>query len=152
MKIGSLAVLYVFLVSCALMIGAVDAVAQTFKVSAGEEVVKTVDLHEGGVVSGRVNVVGGQSNEIKFYITDPDGTIIVWFENAGATNFGFTASKTGTYSLHFDNTLSEWDKTVSLNYEVRYYIFGMPQELFYAFVVVLIGVVGVMVYVALART
>jgi len=152
MRIGWLAVLCLFSVLCALTMGTVDAVAQTFKVSAGKEIIKPVGLNEGDVVSGRIYVIGGSTNDIKFYVTEPNGNVVVQFDKAGATDFGFTASKTGTYTLHFDNTLSDSEKTVTLNYEVRHYLFGMPLEYFYALVVLFVGLVGVMVYVALART
>ena len=151
MKIGWLAVLCFFLVLCALPTGVVDAAAQTFTVSAGKEVIKTIGLNEGDVVSGRVNVVGGSSNVIKFYVTDPNGNVVVRFDKASATDFGFTASKTGTYSLHFDNTSSDSDKTVTINYDTQHYILGMPQEYFYVFVVLFIGLLGVMVFIALAH-
>jgi len=135
----------------ALTIVAVNAPSQTFTVPAGKEVIKTIGLNEGDVVSGRVNVVGGSDNPIKFYVTDPNGSVIVRFDKASATDFGFTASRTGTHSLHFDNTLADSDKTVTINYEVQHYILGMPQEYFYMFVVVFIGLLGVIVFIALAH-
>lgn len=139
------------LLLCVLMIGVVDAAAQTFTVSAGKKVIKTIDLEGGDVVSGRISVVGGTDNKIKFFVTDPTGKVLLRFEEASATNFGFTASRTGTYSLHFDNALSDSDKTVSMNYEVQRYIMGMPQEYFYVFVIMFIGLVGVIIFIALAR-
>jgi len=150
MKICWLKAFCFSLVLCALIIGLADAVAQTFTVSAGHEVIKTMGLNEGDVVSGRLNVVGG-SNDIRFHVTDPNGNVIVRFDQASATNFGFTVSRTGTYSLHFDNTLSDSDKTVTINYDVQHYILGMPQEFFYVFVVLFIGILGVMVFIAIAH-
>ena len=132
MKINGLKMLCLLPVLCAMMIGLVEAASQTFTVSSGEEVIKTIGLNEGDVVSGRVNVV-------------------VRFDRASATDFGFTASGTGTFSLHFDNTLSDSDKTVTINYDVKHYILGMPQEYFYVFVVLFIGILGVMAFIALAH-
>jgi len=151
MKINGLKMLCLLPVLCAMMIGLVEAASQTFTVSSGEEVIKTIGLNEGDVVSGRVNVVGGATSVIKFYVTDPNGNVIVRFDRASATDFGFTASGTGTFSLHFDNTLSDSDKTVTINYDVKHYILGMPQEYFYVFVVLFIGILGVMAFIALAH-
>ena len=131
--------------------GVVEAAAHTFTVPAGGEKIKTLGLNEGDVVSGRVNVVGGSNNDIKFYVTDPNGNVVVRFDRASATDFGFTASMSGTYSFHFDNTLSDSDKTVTINYDTQHYILGMPQEYFYVFVVLFIGILGVMVFIALAH-
>jgi len=151
MKISWLAVLCFSSVMSVLMVGLVDAASQTFTVSAGKEVIKTIGLNEGDVLSGRVNVVGVSDTVIKFYVTDPNGSVIVRFDKASATDFGFTASRSGTYSLHFDNTQSDEDKSVVMNYDVQHFILGMPQEYFYVFVVLFIGLLGVMVFIALAH-
>jgi len=151
MKTCWLVVTSLLLLFCASTIGAADATSQTFTVPAGEEKIKIIGLNEGDVVYGRIVILGGSDNEIKFYVTDPNGNVVARFERASATDFGFTASRTGTYSLHFDNTLSDSDKTVTINYDVQHYILGMPQEYFYVFVVLFIGLVGVMVFVAMAR-
>ena len=151
MRIRWLMMLY-FSVLFVLMIGEVNAVSHTFTVPADGEVVKTIGLNEGDVVWGRVIVVGGSDNTIKFYVTDPNGNAILQFDRAGATDFRFTIANTGTHRFHFDNMQSGSDKTVTINYEVQRYIMGLPQEFFYVLVVALIGLIGVFVFVALSRS
>ncbi|MFQ6074283.1 MAG: emp24/gp25L/p24 family protein, partial [Candidatus Bathyarchaeia archaeon] len=86
-----------------------------------------------------------------FYVTDPDGNVIVQHEKVSVQDFGFTASKEGTYKLHFDNTFSAETKTVTFNYDVRHFIFGIPQEDFLVFMVMIVAMIGLVLFVALSR-
>ncbi len=101
-------------------------------------------------VSGKISVVGG-SNKIDFSITDPSGEAIVPTERVSVKDFRFTASKEGTYTLHFDNSFSTDRKTVTFNYDVRHYIFGIPQEDFLLFLIMIVAVVGLVLFVRLSR-
>lgn len=130
---------------------AVNAVSQTISVGAGQEEVKAVDLKVDDEVFGRVSVIGDSSNDIDFYVKDPDGNVIVQGEKVSVKDFRFTASKEGTYKLHFDNTFSTGAKTVSFNYDVRHYIFGIPQEDFLVFVVMAVALIGLALFAALSR-
>lgn len=78
----------------------------------------TIDLQGGQKVSGSFNITG-PGHQVKFWIRDPTGAIIL---DSGTVispmNFEFTASTGGTYVLNFDN--SEWSnyKHVYLGYDV----------------------------------
>lgn len=130
---------------------AVSAVSQTISVDAGKEEVKNIDLKANAEVSGRISVVGDSSNDINFSVTDPDGNAVVQPQKVSVKDFRFTAPKEGTYKLHFDNTFSTEDKTISFNYDVRYYILGIPQEHFLVFVVMIVAMIGLALFVALSR-
>ncbi len=134
-----------------LCINAVSAVSRTIAVDAGKEEVENIDLKVDAEVSGRISVIGGSNNDIDFYITDPDGEAVVPKERVNVKDFRFTASKEGTYKLHFDNSFSTEAKTVTFNYDVRYYIFGIPQEDFLVFVVMIVAVIGLVLFVRLSR-
>ncbi len=134
-----------------LSINAVSAVSRTISVDAGEEKVESVSLKLDDEVSGRVSVVGGSNNDIDFYITDPNGDAVVPKERISVKDFSFSASKEGTYKLQFDNSFSTDPKTVTFNYDVRHYIFGIPQEGFLVFVVMIVAVIGLVLFVALSR-
>jgi len=67
------------------------------------------------------------------------------------SNFRFSASEKGTYRFVFDNSLSLVDKTVSFNYDVRHYWFGMPQEFVLMLIVVFVGVLGLVIYAMMSR-
>ncbi len=134
-----------------LNINAVNAVSQTIYVDAEQEKVESISLKVDDEVSGRISVIGGSNNDINFNITDPDGEAVVPKERVIVKDFRFTASKEGTYRLHFDNSFSTDRKTVTFNYDVRHYIFGIPQEDFLVFVVMIVAVIGLVLFVALSR-
>lgn len=132
-------------------INAVNAVSQTISVDAGREEVKNIDLKVDAEVSGRISVIGDSNDDINFYISDPDGEAVVPKERVSVKDFRFTASKEGTYKLHFNNSFSTERKTVTFNYDVRYYIFGIPQEDFLVFVVMIVAVIGLVLFAAMSR-
>ncbi len=134
-----------------LNINAVNAVSRTIYVDAEQEKVESISLKVDDEVSGRISVIGGSNNDINFNITDPDGEAVVPKERVIVKDFRFTASKEGTYRLHFDNSFSTDRKTVTFNYDVRHYIFGIPQEDFLVFVIMIVAVIGLVLFVALSR-
>jgi len=134
-----------------LSINQVSAVSRTIYVDAGKEKVESIRLKVQDEVSGRISVISDSSEGINFYVTDPDGKIVVQHENATVKDFRFTASKEGTYKLHFDNSFSTDRKTVTFNYDVRHYIFGIPQEDFLVFVVMIVALIGLILFVAMSR-
>lgn len=93
---------------------------ETVTVEPFDEEVLVFDLDKGDKFSGSLAISGGANDDIKFWITNPLGNIIV---NQGRINqgtiFEFTAQEPGAYTLHFDNTFS-WisEKTVSLSYDI----------------------------------
>jgi hypothetical protein len=76
----------------------------------------------------------------------PGGNTVLPATTVFSSNFNFKAVKEGTYSFVFDNSLSTGDKTVSLNYDVRHYWFGMPQEFVLMLIVVFLGVLALVIY------
>lgn len=142
---------FCFLFGVLLLGNVVEAVAHTISVDAGQEEVESVSLKVDDEVSGRISVVGGSDNDIDFYVTDPGGKVIVPKERVSVKDFRFTASKEGIHELHFDNSFSADTKTVTFNYDVRHYIFGIPQEDFLVFVVMIVAVIGLVLFAALMR-
>lgn len=147
-----------FLLLCCFILGifmlninTVIAVSRTIYVEAGKEKVESISLKVEDEVSGRISVIGDSSDGINFYVTDPDGKIVVQYKNATVKDFRFTASQEGTYKLHFDNSLSTDRKTITFNYDVRHYIFGIPQEDFLVFVVMIVALIGLILFVAMSR-
>jgi len=134
-----------------LNVSLVAAVSRTIYVDAGQEIVENISLNADDEVSGRISVIGGSSDGINFYITDPDGKIVAQHKNATVKDFRFTAAKEGTYKLHFDNSLSTDRKTVTFNYDVRHFIFGIPQEDFLVFIVMIVALIGLVLFVAMSR-
>ena len=134
-----------------LSINVVNAVSQTISVEAGQEEVKSISLKIEDEVSGRISVIGESSDDIDFYITDPNGEAVVPKERVSVKDFRFTALKEGTYELHFDNSFSTEAKTVTFNYDVRHFIFGIPQEDFLVFLVMIVAMIGLVLFVAMSR-
>ena len=128
-------------------IAAAKATAENFALPAGQTTVRTVDLNVDDDVSGRISVVSSdEPNQIIFMVYAPGGKIVLPAINVSASNFEFKAVEAGTYSLVFDNSMSTGDKNVSLNYDVRHYWFGMPQEFVLMLIIVFIGVLGLVIY------
>ena len=132
----------VFVIILVLMIGYAKAGTETFTAPAWQKVVRTVWLDEGDRVSGSITVSGGGGNDIDFYVTDPNGHTILRYNRATQTNFSFTASAVGTYTMHFDNSFSILSsKSVTLNYTTTKPILGLAPELFYLLVVIVVVVI-----------
>jgi hypothetical protein len=147
--------LFVTLVSVILLtviIGCVRAGTETFTVSPLQEVVRTAGLSEGDKVSGSITVSGGTGNDIDFYVTDFNGNTIRRYDRATQTSFSFTASTTGTYTMHFDNKFSIFSsKSVTLDYTVSEAILGLAPEVFLLLVFIIVIVVLSIVVFALKR-
>jgi hypothetical protein len=96
-------------------------------------------------------VTGAQyDNMIAFSIDYPNGTTAT-FGQLGILTHSFICDKDGTCTLHFSNAGSSEDKLVTLDYEVQHYVFGMPQMLFWAMIVVVICVAMVAVFILMGK-
>jgi len=152
LKGKSVALFSLLVLSGFLIASVVLATAETISVSAGKTVVRSIDLNAEDEVSGRITVVGNdESKDINFTVTGPNGQTVSPTMRVTVTNFKFSASEKGTYRFVFDNSLSLVDKTVSFNYDVRRYWFGMPQEFVLMLIVVFVGVLGLIVYAMMSR-
>jgi hypothetical protein len=126
---------------------------ETFTVPPGRKIVRTVDLNDGDRVSGSLSVVGGSGNDINFHVTDPDGNRILRHDRVTQTDFSFSASMTGTYRMHFDNSFSIFSsKSVTLEYTVMQSLAGIPIFLLVVLVLVVIVVVAVVVVAVIVLT
>lgn len=133
---------------CLLTIPA-QAYTENFAVKAGDSETRKLDLNEGDRVSGRVIVVAHESI-INFSILDVNQDSIQSYKNVGSRSFQFTVLEPGVYTLQFENSFSEEDKQVTLNYDVQHYIFGFPQEYILLFVIVGLALVAVAVFAILS--
>jgi hypothetical protein len=93
---------------------------QQFSLAPSSVVVWPVNLNQGDQLSGSLSITGGSGNDINFWITDPSGGPVV---NQGrvsqGTSFAFTASASGGYTFHFDNSYSLFSgKVVTLTYNI----------------------------------
>lgn len=149
MKHASVALCISFIL-CVLSLGFVEASSETFAVDAGESATRIVTLNEGDDVYGRITIVGVKESQINISVSDPDGGIVLSYQNVGLVDFQFRASKTGQYGFEFQNLLAEEAKHVTFNYNVQHYIFGFPQEYILLFVIVGLGLVAVVVFVAMS--
>jgi multisubunit Na+/H+ antiporter MnhC subunit len=134
-----------------LLVPTVRATAESFTVPAGQEETKTLSLVVEDHVQIRFTVTGKATNLLDFYITGPQGNVMVTFGATGNVNYAFVCSQEGEYRLHFSNVASAEDKLVSLDYEVQHYIFGMQQTLFLTLIVVGICVAAVAVFILMSK-
>jgi hypothetical protein len=139
----------------AVSIGLGQAMTVNFTVKGGEEVTHPISL----AAEDRVliqfsavasSAVGEASNTVRFSIVFPNGTVRD-FGEVGQASFSFVCDVEGEYTLHFVNNDAAVDKSVTLNYEIDHYIFGIPQMLFMALIIVLACVGGVAAFVILGR-
>lgn len=88
--------------------------------------------------SGSISVSGGSGNDINLYVTNPNGNTILSYDRATQTSFSFTASTTGSYTMHFDNSFSWFSsKSVTLNYTIAEAILGLAPEIFYLLIIII---------------
>ena len=127
------------------------ATSMNITVKADHEETRTINLAVDDRVLIRFTVIGQTTNTLNFSITYPNGTVSD-FGNTGDVTYNFVCSKEGECVLHFLNTDPTDDKLVTLNYEVDHYIFGMPQMLFLALVVVVVCVAAVAVFILMGKS
>ncbi len=133
-----------------LIVGSVHATTENFTVPPGNEVIKTLALHENDRVSIGFSVVG-KTADLTFYVTDPYGDTMILHEKVGQKNFSFLAEISGNYVLHFDNSNSSESKLISLNYDVEHLIMGMPQEMFLVLVIVGVLIFAVAIFTMMSK-
>jgi hypothetical protein len=121
-----------------------------FTVYGGDEVTKSLSLAVDDHVLIRFTVAGASESSINFYMTYPNGTEIN-FGNVSNFNYSFVCDAEGEYALHFSNVGSSEDKLVTLDYEISHYIFGIPQMLFLAMIIVIVCVIAVAVFIFMGK-
>lgn len=116
----TVAVLVFMAVSSLITTGAFGSKVDQFSVDPAHTIVWTANLGQSDQFSGSMSISGGSGNDINFWVTDPAGSVVV---NQGrvsqGTSFAFTASMSGGYTLHFDNSFSLFSgKLVTLTYDI----------------------------------
>jgi hypothetical protein len=110
----------------------------------------TLNLKETDSVSGSFSVVSNDETGINFFVTDPYNNTILQYDNVFHRDFSFTAESEGSYQMRFDNSLSSaYSKTISVNYNVTHYIFGLPQEQFLFILIAVVALIGIVLFVML---
>ena len=143
---------YTFLVAIvvSVIIPSVQAKALKVTVPKGEEWTQSLTLAVDDRVTITFTVVGQIESSLHFYITYPNGTMRDFGEQ-GHLEHRFICVAEGECLLHFDNRDPTEDKLVTLNYEVRHYLFGMPQMLFLAMVIVLLLLAAVAAFALMGK-
>ena len=142
----------VFAVIIGLVAISVNAETERFTVHPYSEVTRSLDLKENDRVSIGFTVIGESTNELDFRVTDPDGKTIMRCDRVGQISSSFSATKTGAFLLHFDNSPSSETKSVTLYYSIQHYIMGIPQTLFLVMAIAVILVIAVAVFVLMGKT
>lgn len=123
--------------------------SQTFTVPGLQTTTTTLNFNKGDVVSGSVNVSGGLGNDINFYISDPNGNNVVNLSHVTQSSFSFTVSSTGTYTVHFDNSIGLLQKSVTFTYNITPSVVGLPQDTFIEILSIVIVAIAVVVVIVL---
>jgi hypothetical protein len=134
-----------------ILVGCVSATVRQLDVPAGEEVNMSIDLAVEDRVLIKFSVLGLAEKTIDFSITNPDGDVVATFSNQGNVHHSFVCEEAGEYILTFSNKYSSVDKTVTLDYEIQHYIFGIPQMLFMTMIIVIICLLAVAVFVMMGN-
>lgn len=143
MRLGNIVLLPILFVVFTSLVTSVLATTENFAVNPESEVTRSLSLHENDRVSVSFSVLGESTNELNFYVTDPNGGIILRYERVGQKSLSFLTKMAGTYVLHFDNLHSTEGKMVTLNYDIEHLIMGMPQTMFLVLIIVVILVFAV---------
>jgi hypothetical protein len=144
--------LTLFLILISLVTYSAKAETENITVPPESEFTRTLDLQNDDRVAIGFTVVGQSVDALNFYITDPHGDTIIEYETVGQKSFSLHATTPGVYILHFDNSLWQEEKMVTLNYDIQHYILGLPQTLFYVLVIAVISVIGIVFFVLLGKT
>lgn len=114
-RIGIIAL---FLIILIIYLGQACAGLETLTVPAYGQVDRTITLSKGDFVQGNITVYGGSGNDTNFYVTDVHANVLMLYNHTSKLDFSFSAQETGTYTLHFDNSFSPDEKSVTLDYTV----------------------------------
>jgi len=148
-KIGFLILFSIVILQC---IKITYASTETFTVPPLQEITRILELKEGEIVSGSITVSGGSGNDINFYVTNPKGDIILRYDRTTDVDFSFTATISGTYIMHFDNSFSIISsKTITLSYSIKTSILGVPQDVFLLFLVLVIALIAIVSIIVVLR-
>lgn len=126
-----------------------EATAMYFTVHGRDEVTKSLNLAVEDHVLIRFNV-GVSESSIHFYMTYPNRTEKD-FGNVSDFNYSFVCNADGEYALHFSNVGSLEDRSITLDYEIDHYIFGIPQMLFLAMIIAIVCVAAVAVFIFMGK-
>jgi hypothetical protein len=140
----------IILALLAVFMGLGQAMTTTLTVKGGEEVTYPITLAVEDRVLIQFTALGGSVSVLQFSIIFPNATEID-FGEVGKVVYSFVCDAEGEYVLHFVNNDQNIEKSVYLNYEIDHYIFGIPQMLFMALLIVLACVGGVFAFVILGR-
>jgi hypothetical protein len=141
-----------FLLIASIISYSANATTENFTVAPESEVTKSLNLQKDDRVAIGFTVVGQTTSALGFYVTDPNGNTVIQYGKVGQKSFSLHATIPGVYTLHFDNSLWQEEKMVTLNYDVQHYILGLPQTLFYVLVIAVISVIGIALFVLLGKT
>lgn len=138
-------------IALSILVQLAESTATSFSVARGEEEVIILKLEAEDHVSVEFTAMGqGTENGLDFWITAPNQDIIVEFTSAHV-DYSFVCDQAGDHTLHFSNRDGSEDKTVTLNYEIQHYIFGIPQMLFLAIIIVLVCVGAVATFTLMGK-
>ncbi len=103
-------------------------------------------LEASSTVSGRVDISGGQSNDIIFWVTDSNNVTVAGYGDINRNNeFSFVVPTTGNYTAHFDNSISQDPKSVTFDYAITPPILGIPQALFYTILATMLIAIAIII-------
>jgi hypothetical protein len=144
-------VLILLLVSIISTIRFAAATVINLPIQAGKEETITLNLAVDDHVLIRFTIVGSSEQSLQFFITCPNGTKLN-FGKTGTFHYSFVCDLEGEYVLHFSNVDSSEEKTVTGDYEIEHYIFGMPQMLFLVIIIVLVCLAAVAAFVFMGKS
>jgi hypothetical protein len=140
----------VFLGLAVVFIGIANATTMNFIVPSGGTVGRSFELASEDRVLIQFAVVGGTSNTLQFSMVFPNGTTED-FGESGDFSYSFVSDAQGECTLHFTNNDSTAERTLTLNYSIDHYVFGMSQNLFMTIFITLVCVVLVASFVLLSK-
>jgi hypothetical protein len=141
----------IILALLAVFTGVGQAMTTNLTVKGGEEVTYPINLINDDRVLIQFSAVGGTATTLHFWIVSPNNETLRDFGEVGRASYSFICDVEGNYTLHLENNNQAEDQLVTLNYEIEHYIFGIPQMLFMALIIVLACVGGVAAFVLLGR-
>jgi len=110
---------FLLLIISSFLIGNVKARTEVFLLEPEKEATYSLQLTIHERVSGNVSVEG---SVVDFYVTSPTRAVVFHYNQTANTNFNFTASENGNYTMHFVNSFSTTNVTIMMNYSILFVV------------------------------
>lgn len=108
-----------FLILVSLTIGVANARSEELVIEPKNKIIGSLKLGVHDEIIGNISV---QDGFVDFYVYNPSGGALLFYNQTSGTSFNFTVSENGNYTFCFINSLEQDPVTVFLNYGIVFVV------------------------------